>query len=154
MTISRLRKNRLARLNEFRDARLKHVISSAQSALRSAFLVNGGAAVALLAFFGHATDQCRAASVTRLLADALLVLVVGTALAGLATGLSFLAQFGYFIRRSRSWFGKAAPTITVVNIWLIAGSYACFGVKHMSITLYGRISAELGGRMLYGAETA
>jgi len=126
MASTELRAARLARVEEFRKARFAVVASAAESALRSAFLVNGGGAVALLAFFGQATQQPRFSASVPLLAAALLVLVIGTALAGVATGLSFLAQYGYFMRRSRSWFGKAARSITALNIVLILLSYACF----------------------------
>jgi hypothetical protein len=124
MLTSDLRKSRLAKVDEFRKTRFTVVASSAESALKSALLVNGGGAVALLAFFGQATQQAKLNSAVSSLAAALLVLVIGTALAGIATGLSFLAQYGYFMRRSRSWFGKAARSITALNILLIMFSYA------------------------------
>ena len=89
MTQSDLRKRRLATVEEFRKARFAVVTSSAESALKSAFLVNGGGAVALLAFFGQAAQQAKLSPATPALAAALLVLVIGTALAGIATGLSF-----------------------------------------------------------------
>lgn len=126
MRQSELRKSRTAKVEEFRKARLASVVNSAESALKSAFLVNGGGAVALLAFFGQATTQSKPHASASTLAVALLILVVGTALAGIATGLSFLAQYGYFMRRSRSWFGRAARNITAMNIVLIILSYACF----------------------------
>ena len=126
MPTSDLRRTRQAKVEEFRNARFAFVASSAESALKSAFLVNGGGAVALLAFFGQATQHANLSAAVSGLAASLLVLVVGTALAGVATGLSFLALYGYFMRRSRSWFGKAARSITALNIVLILTSYACF----------------------------
>ena len=128
MTQSDLRKRRLATVEEFRKARFAVVTSSAESALKSAFLVNGGGAVALLAFFGQAAQQAKLSPATPALAAALLVLVIGTALAGIATGLSFLAQYGHFMRRKRSWFGKVTRNITAANIVLILSSYGCFVV--------------------------
>ena len=121
-----LRKTRREKLEAFRKNRFETVFSAAESALKSAFLVNGGGAVALIAFLGQAARQGQVNPSAHLLAFALLVLVIGTALAGLATGLSFLAQYGYFMRRSRSWFGKAARSLTVLNIVFIGLSYVCF----------------------------
>jgi hypothetical protein len=126
MAESELRRSRRAKIEEFRKERFGSVISAAESALKSAFLVNGGGAVALLAFFGQAAHQTRTAAANSLLATSLLVLVIGTALAGIATGLSFLAQYGYFMRSSRSWFGRAARSITALNVALIVVSYGCF----------------------------
>jgi hypothetical protein len=123
---SDLRKNRIARRDEFRKARLDVVISSAESALKSAFLVNGGGAVALLAFFGQAARQSIPGS--RWIALTLFVLVVGTALAAVATGLSFIAQYGYMLGKRRSWFGRSARSITAANIVLVLLSYICFVV--------------------------
>ena len=128
MATGELRKSREAKVQAFRKERFGIVATSADSALKSAFLVNGGGAVALLAFFGQATTQARPAHVSSLLATALLILVVGTALAGVATGLSFLAQYGYFMQKSRSWFGRAARSLTAANIVLVGASYVCFVV--------------------------
>ncbi len=122
------RKSRGEKLQDFRRQRFEVVVRSAESALKSAFLVNGGGAVALLTFFGQAMHGGKPNLATSYLAVALLMLVIGTAIAGLATGLSFLAQYGYFMRKSRSWFGKAAPVLTKINIVLVLLSYVCFVV--------------------------
>jgi len=36
------------------------------------------------------------------------------------------AQYGYFMRRRRSWFGGVARNITAINAVLIIASYVCF----------------------------
>lgn len=123
-----LRKSRAEKLQDFRKERFEVVVRSAESALKSAFLVNGGGAVALLTFFGQAMHGGKPSPATSSLAVALLMLVIGTAIAGFATGLSFLAQYGYFMRKSRSWLGKAAPVLTIINIVLVFLSYVCFVV--------------------------
>jgi hypothetical protein len=87
-------------------------------------LVNGGGAVALLAFLGQASKQQGFSSAW--LAWALLVLVIGTALAAVATGLSFLAQYGYMTGKRRSMLGRHARSITAANITLVMLSYFCF----------------------------
>jgi uncharacterized membrane protein YidH (DUF202 family) len=123
-TSSDLRKTRLAKRDEFRKARLELVVSSAESALKSAFLVNGGGCVALLAFLGQASRQ--SVPVSHWLSSALLALVVGTALASIATGLSFLAQYGYMMGKRRSLFGRSAKSLTAANIVLVMLSHVCF----------------------------
>lgn len=121
---SELRKTRLAKRDEFRKERIEIVIGSAESALKSAFLVNGGGAVALLTFFGQSSRQ--GIPTSSWLSHALLALVIGTALAAMATGLSFLAQYGYMMGKRRSQFGRSARDITTTNIVLVMLSYTCF----------------------------
>lgn len=87
-----LRKNRIEKRDEYRKQRLNVVISSGESALRTAFLVNGGGAGALLAFFGQMSKQNLPAAAW--VVNALLALIVGTAVAAVATGISFLPQYG------------------------------------------------------------
>jgi hypothetical protein len=121
-----LRKSRIARRDEARKTRFDVVIRSADAALKNAFLINGGGAVALLAFFGQAGRQPGTSSPW--LALALFVLIIGAALAAVATGLSFLAQYGYLVGKRRSWFGRSAQSITAANIVLVLFSYVCFVV--------------------------
>src|SRR3954470_18863961 len=75
MSDRELRKDRQAKVTEFRKERFSSVTNSAESALKSAFLVNGGGAVALLAFFGPSPNPARTAATTSLLATALLIRV-------------------------------------------------------------------------------
>lgn len=135
-SLSGLRKNRLAKRDELRRSRLDIVVRSADSALRNAFLVNGGGAVALLAFFGQVSRQAGLSS--SYIATALLLLVVGTFLAAVATGFSFLAQYGYMVGKRRSWLGRSAQRITALNIVLIWFSYMCFVVA--GFVAYGALA--------------
>jgi hypothetical protein len=56
--------------------------------------------------------------------------VFGTFYAALATGLSFVAQYGYFLRdlmrKRRPWLGQIAPIVTGINMALLATAYVCF----------------------------
>lgn len=124
MNMGDLRESRKAKLEAHRKERYGSVIASADAALKSAFLVNGGGAVALLAYFSQASTRVPPHAMNSLLRTSLLILVIGTACAGLATGLSFLAQYGYLVRRS--WFGRRARYLTATNIVLVAASYLCF----------------------------
>jgi hypothetical protein len=119
-------KNRRAQLEAFRQGRLPHVISSAQSALNTAVLVNGGGAVAMLAFFGEAMQQSHGSPAIQSLVKVMLLFFWGTASAGIATGLSFVAQLGCSRLLPWRWLRKLAPRISLVNIALIFVSYALF----------------------------
>ena len=112
-------------LAQHRSERLPLTYSSAASALQSAFLANGGGAVALLAFYGQLLPLQPPHPAAHGLALALLVLVVGAGLAAVATGLSFLAQYGYLMRR-KSTLGKLAPRLTIANMVLVCFSLLCF----------------------------
>jgi hypothetical protein len=123
-TMFDLRKARIAKRDEFRKERFGVVVAAAENALKNAFLVNAGGAVALLAFFGQASKHPGFSS--GWLAVALLILVVGTAFAAVATGLSFLAQYGYMTGKRRSSLGRNARSITAANVTLVMLSYFCF----------------------------
>ena len=71
----------------------RSVISAGQSALRSAFLMNGGGAVAVLAFIGNLAnnDPQRIPS----LAPSLTVFVTGVLLVTVASGATYLSQWFY-----------------------------------------------------------
>jgi hypothetical protein len=121
-----VRQQRHEKVFEYRNRRLDIVVSSAQSALKTAFIVNGAGTVALVGLFAQAIQKPAAVFPAATLAEALFLLIVGTGLAALATGFSFLAQYGYMLGKRRSWFGRVAPRITKLNIFLILLSYACF----------------------------
>lgn len=125
MSIQKTRLSGEKRLAQYRSEHLSIVFASAASALQSAFLVNSGGAVALLAFFGQFIQAGKPNPAMPGLTLALFILVFDTFLAGLATGLSFLAQYGYFMR-GRSRLGKIAPYLTKANIGLVMLSYICF----------------------------
>lgn len=110
-----------------RSDRLPITYASAASALQSAFLANGGGAVALLAFYGQLLAAQPHHPAASGLARALLVLVIGVGLAVAATGLSFLAQYGYLLRRN-SRLGKFAAHFTWANMALVFASLLCFVV--------------------------
>ena len=122
-----LRQARRELIAKHRSERLPITYASAASALQSAFLANGGGAVALLAFYGQLlTTQPKHAAAAGL-ANALLAMVIGVGLAVAATGLSFVAQYGYLMRR-HTWVGKRAIYFTWVNMALVFASLVSFVV--------------------------
>ena len=71
----------------------RSVISSGQNAIRSSFLLNGGASVALLAFISHLTTS-KVEKVASF-ADALIPFVIGVLAITITAGLTYLSQWFY-----------------------------------------------------------
>jgi cation transporter-like permease len=77
---------------------LRAVNAAGQSAIKSSMLVNGGAAVALLAFIGHlATDPQTIGAVPNF-AVPLTSFVVGVWLGGLSAGFTYLTAAGRSVK--------------------------------------------------------
>jgi hypothetical protein len=73
----------------------KSVIATGQTALRSMFLINGGAAVAVLAFVGHLATLRDSTGSIGAFALPLGCFVVGLLLITIASGITYLAQRAY-----------------------------------------------------------
>lgn len=99
----------------------RSVISCGQSALKSATLINGGAAVALLAFIGHVWGKDLSSLVLNGLSFSLLLFVFGVLCSAIASGTTYLAQAFY----DGDW-DKTAQTINAISILLVLGSYVLF----------------------------
>jgi hypothetical protein len=100
----------------------KSVIQAGQSALRTAFLMNGGASVALLAFAGHlaSIDPKR----VPLVAPSLTIFVVGVLVAAIASGVTYLGQWFYASERARD--RRIGFYLNVAAILLGFGAYVVF----------------------------
>jgi hypothetical protein len=108
---------------------------ASENTFRGCLLINGGAAVSVLAFIGSLASK-PAFDVSQLaaVADSL------TAFAGGAVLAVFGMAFSYFVnyssaentnslieRRERTvWFGRLKPVLHVLTIFVGAGSLACF----------------------------
>lgn len=95
-------KNRLAQYNAERAAELtrytemfKSVIIAGQAALKSAILINGGAAVALLAFIGSVFKVSQNNEVVTTLSHAMFCFVIGVLSGAIASGVVYITQFVY-----------------------------------------------------------
>ena len=92
----------------------KSVTEAGQAALKSAIIINGGAALALLAFVGNLmalqTEDAPTFELTGI-GSALLVFLLGVGAAGLSSGISYLVQASY----ASGWrqLGKAMNWITI-----------------------------------------
>ena len=92
----------------------KSVILSGQNALRSALLINGGTAIALLAYIGRlkiaGLDQAST------LAFPLAIFVVGVLVTAINSGITYLAQWFYF--GGGKWKQKVGFVLNMTNIIL------------------------------------
>lgn len=115
------------RLEMFRS-----VISSGQAAIRSSFLLNGGASVALLAFIGHLA-QFRVALVPDF-AVSLLWFSLGVLATAVTSGATYLSQWLY--ASEQAFAVKAGLWVNILCILLGIGSYALFVFGLLDV--YGR----------------
>ena len=105
---------------------LRATIATGQSALKSALLVNGGAAVALLAFIGGVWAHIGSGPLPQL-ALVLAYFALGVLVAALGSGFTYLSQAGFggeFGTHSNK-VGRAARVATIV---LVGAAYAFFGM--------------------------
>lgn len=82
-------------VNSWRLEGFRQVIALGQSTLKNIMLINGGAAVALLAFLGNLINSKSAAVPLLPFANSMLAFVVGVFLAGAAYGLTYFSQLCY-----------------------------------------------------------
>jgi hypothetical protein len=99
----------------------RSVIQAGQNALRTAFVMNGGASVALLAFAAHLVSihSLRVPAI----APSLAVFVVGVLIAALASGATYLCQWFY----ADGW-RRAGFVCNLVAIFLGLAAYVSFAV--------------------------
>jgi hypothetical protein len=107
------------------------LVPLASGAMKTALLLNGGAAVALLALLGNlmATGQGAAAAVDQL-KDGLLWFVCGLACIGGASVVAYLSQLALFDESqfpnlSRPAWRRSEPLLAVA-LWLVIISIALF----------------------------
>ena len=86
----------------------KSVVEAGINALKSSMIINGGAAIALLAFIGNILKEPKASSVISVscIGYALLIFVLGTGFGGTATGSRYLSQFFYSKALEKMLTGK------------------------------------------------
>ncbi|AIO67801.1 hypothetical protein [Burkholderia oklahomensis] len=134
-------KARLAANTNHSIEMFKSVVEAGQTALRSAIVINGGAAAALLAFAGNAITKGQSLAGDPLLSKIGLGLawfVAGMGCAGMATGLRYLAQFAYSVchaNQQRRGVKATANTLNWTSIVLGAVSFATFFVGGYSTYL-------------------
>ncbi|SAL26152.1 hypothetical protein AWB64_02141 [Caballeronia sordidicola] len=110
----------------------KAVIEAGQTALKSAILLNGGAAVAMLAFVGNAVTKLDGPPLTSILTKvggALFVFMIGAGSAGTSTAMRYLSQAAYgnaVLPNAPPYWHRWGSRIQWVSIALGVASYASF----------------------------
>jgi len=100
----------------------RSVITTGQSALKGSMVINGGGAMALLAFIGNVFHDIKIEKLDSSLAWPVLIFCVGILFSALASGTTYLTQFLYQLEWLKT--GKAFHLSTVL---LVLCSYAAFG---------------------------
>ena len=102
----------------------RSVILSAQNALRSSILINGGASVALLTFIGKLNIEAN--TQVNKLAFPLLIFVIGVLVSAINSGFTYLTQWFYF--GGVVWKEKLGFYLNIINIILAIASYSLFAI--------------------------
>ncbi len=101
----------------------RSMIAAGHSARRDSMLINGGGALALLAFAGHLVTQGSPSAVVPDLAFPLSWFLGGVLAAALSSGVTYLAQRSWSVRRNR-----IGPVFNAMAIALVFASYITFAV--------------------------
>lgn len=105
---------------------LRSVITTGQSALKSSLLINGSAAVALLAFIGNFWSPYSHSTAVIGIAGALGYYVLGVLLGAVAAGVTYLSQAGF--GREFGLYSQAIGAKGRIGAGiLVFGSYVTFG---------------------------
>ncbi|WP_139686259.1 hypothetical protein [Vibrio tasmaniensis] len=110
----------------------KSVITAGQSALKSGMVINGGAAVALLAFAGKIWETAISEVVANSLTSSIFIFCLGVLSAALATGTTYLSQLLFSNDRL-----KLGNYVNRFNIAVVLSSYGffCFGAYKAASSL-------------------
>jgi hypothetical protein len=100
----------------------KSVISSGQNALRTSFLMNGGATVALLAFLGKLSDHHQ--DKIPEFSSSLIIYVIGVLAITMASGSTYLSQWLY--ASQKQWQKITGFWLNMLAIVLGLASYGLF----------------------------
>ncbi len=100
----------------------KSVILAGQNALRSAIFINGGAAVAILAYIGKVSVE--ASTHVSAFAFPLLLFVSGALAVAVGSGVTYLGQWFYF--GGGNWQWKVGFGLNILAILLGLTSYGLF----------------------------
>lgn len=101
---------------------LRTAVSSGQAALKSTILVNGGAAVALLAFLGKIWEKGSTQIAIASLCLALSFFVSGVLTGAIASGTTYITNSCYSVKKA-----KTGICFHIITILLVIASYLLFG---------------------------
>ncbi|MBE5317307.1 MAG: hypothetical protein H4O13_18095 [Xanthomonadales bacterium] len=113
-----------AHFNEWSLESFRQIIALGQSAIKSIFFINGGAAVALLAFIGHLATSATTAKAVMPFAHSLQLFVFGVFCAALTSALTYLCQLAY--GGSKRWHGRVGIGLHILTVASGVGSFVYF----------------------------
>jgi len=102
----------------------RQIIALGQSTLKSMMLINGGAAVALLAFLGNLITRAGSSASVVAFAGSMRMFVVGVFLAAVAYATTYLSQL--FYNGEKDWQQRTGLVFHVVTSLVGAASLAAF----------------------------
>jgi hypothetical protein len=107
---------------------VKSVKEAGHTALKTSFLMNAGAAVALLAFIGNIWNKTQAAIVIKALANSLGLFSLGVLFVAIATGTTYLTNNFYAVK-----WNKTGAIVNIISILCVIMSYLTFifGIIYM-----------------------
>jgi len=101
---------------------LRSTISYGAAAIKSAILINGGAAVAMLAFIGNVWGKGISQAAVQTLTSSITCFTTGALVGSISTAGAYLAQYFYTEKHS-----KTAAMFHIFTALLIICSYILFG---------------------------
>lgn len=142
------RRDRTRRRDEQMPA---YTVATGEQALKALLAINGGAAIALLAFFGTFAKSAELVPIPISMANALAAFVAGVLAAALGFGTRFFSQAGFggeFGLRSRpigKWGRRAAITFGAIAMlaFTLGGWLAASGVREQSRATHTPTNATL-----------
>ncbi len=104
---------------DFQKEGVRATINSGQVAMRAAIMINGGAAVAILAFLGHLVSVN--SSEVSGIANAMFAYIIGVLCATLSTGSNYCSAYVASSDKKEIFY-----FFNIISILLIIGSYSAF----------------------------
>lgn len=120
--IKLMQERELARFNAINQIGIS-MITMGQNAIKSAMLINGGAAVALLAFMGNIWDKSVCHKTAILLANSIGLFAIGVLFAALGSGATYCSQH-LLLTNDYKKYGRYFQGL---SIFLVIYSYFLFG---------------------------
>lgn len=117
---------------------LKSVITFGQTALKNALLINGGAAVALLAFIGNIWGEGIAQNAVAPITNGVILFAFGVLAAALGAGTSYVAQYCYHYhhnKAAKAFHGLTLVIVVLTYIFFAFGAWEAYTgfVKHLAV---------------------
>ncbi len=108
----------------------RSVIQVGQSALKSIILINGGAAVSMLAFIGNlASKQGLSSQAMTLMTKPMIFFAMGVLSGALGAGGTYVSQFFYFKEKNKAGIAFHVVTIAVVIMAYVFFALGAFAAK-------------------------